>query len=61
MSSINKRLNDLENHTDDESVIVVDWGGPTLNVKGVEMTRAEFVQRFPDIKVIEWDGDLGGE
>lgn len=62
MSNINKRLNNLENHTDDETVIVVDWGGPTINVKGVEMTRAEFDKHFPDRKVVEWEDDEpGGE
>jgi hypothetical protein len=50
------RLEKLERtqRTDNENILIVDWGGDTVNVKGEELPRAEFERRYPDCKVIEW-------
>ena len=54
-----KRITDLETKTGaGESLIVCDWGGPTVTVRGVEMTRAEFEKQFPNPKVVSWDDDI---
>ena len=54
-----KRLDDLETKTGtSEALVVVDWGGPTVTVKGEVLTRAEYEKRFPNPKVVTWDDDI---
>jgi hypothetical protein len=49
------RLEKLEREQTDNEIIIIDWGGDTVNVKGEELPRAEFERRYPNCKVIEWD------
>ena len=51
-----RRLDDLEKKTGaGESLVVVDWGGPTVTVKGEVLTRVEYEKRYPNPRVIMWD------
>ena len=52
-----KRVSNLENDIGggDETLIVVDWDGPTVTVKGEVLTRAEYEKRYPNPKVIRWE------
>jgi hypothetical protein len=59
MGDKERRLDDLEKQTGaGESLVVVDWGGPTVTVKGEVLTRAEYEKRYPNPKVVTWDDDI---
>ncbi|MBE3143369.1 MAG: hypothetical protein IMZ61_05520, partial [Planctomycetes bacterium] len=48
MSDLKRRVKQLQARTTDDEIIVwIDWGGPTVNIKGVEMTREEVDRLYP--------------
>ena len=59
MGDKERRVTDLETKSGaGEALIVVDWGGPTVNVEGEVLTRAEFEKRYPNPKVVTWENDI---
>ena len=47
--TIKNRIQKLEqkNPPGGKTIIVIDWGGPTLTVEGIELTRAEVDKLYP--------------
>lgn len=53
MTPIKRRIEKLENRTGQDDFILACSMGDVVNVKGVEMTAAEFKRLYPDAKVIQ--------